>query len=298
MIINNSIFVQIHDNSTYKQPNFRNRLNEQNLLKNLSKDTYKAMDVYISNLLNVITNLNTLEIKDVVSAGIQKAKTSDKGTFYSYYSKILKDIIKQRGLTKSNNRENWYAEITKKLLRDNNCVFHSESTYLDVGCGDCNITKSIAQFVNFKPRNTYGIDLLEPKDFGEITRQQFDGGKIPSEIPSPDFVTLFQVLHHTKSQKEAVTLLKSIYDKMNKEGYLLVREHEVRSVQDKKFWKFIHDLQCRIMGTASEDLDNGTNYIPSTKWEKIFSRIGFKQICRYEDISYNDKSSYFMLLKK
>ena len=81
-------------------------------------------------------------------------------------------------------------------------------------------------------------------------------------------------------------------------GYLIIREHEVNNTQDRKFWKFIHDLQCKILETASKDLDNGTLYISSYRWENLLNRVGFKTIRKYYDTSYNDKTSYFMLLQK
>lgn len=298
MIINKTICTQNSIQSTSKQPNFGRKINEQKLLERLSNNTYKAMDIYITNLLNVVTDLNKNEIQDIVSIGIQKAKTMDKNSFYSCYSKILKDIMQKRSLIRPNNRENWYADITSALFCDNNITKKKNNVYLDVGCGNCNITRAIADKINISIDNTYGIDLLESKKMNGILRQNFDGKNIPLNIPSADFVTLFQVLHHIKTQKDAEKLLKSIYKNMNNGGHLLIREHETRGLQDKKFWKFIHDFQCRIIGTASKELDNGTLYINSSKWENLLNKIGFKTISKYEDISYNDKSSYFLLLQK
>lgn len=297
MFINNSYQNKIGAIRNASNPAFEAKINEQKLLRNLSKETYKSMDAYISNLLNVVTDLNAKEIKNVVSLGIQKSKIMDKDSFYKYYSKIMQGIMNTRKLIRPNNRENWYAEVTSKMLGTKG-KFDPKSVYLDVGCGNCNITKSIAEKMSISPANTYGVDLLETKTFENILRRQFDGKKIPSEIPPADLVTVFQVLHHIKIQKDASKLLKSIYKNMKDGGFLLIREHEVKGLQDRKFWKFIHDLQCRILGTASKDLDNGVLYISSEKWEKMLNNIGFKTINKNYDISYNDKASYFMLLQK
>lgn len=281
---------------SYSSPVFGAKINEQKMLKNLDKETYKSMDAYITNLLKVVTDLNHQEIKDIVSLGIKKAKETDKDTFYLFYSKILRDIMEKRKLIRPNNRENFYADITSMLLNGKNIT--PNSIYLDVGCGNCSITKVLTDKINIKKGNSYGIDLLETKEFNGIVRQQFDGQKIPAEIPNADLVTIFQVLHHIKTQKEAEKLLNSVYKNMNDGGYLIIREHEVNDTKDRKFWKFIHDLQCKILGTASKDLDNGTLYISSHRWENLLNRVGFKTIRKYYDTSYNDKTSYFMLLQK
>ena len=107
-------------------------------------------------------------------------------------------------------------------------------------------------------------------------------------------------MHFTKlfSVQKLAPLLNSVYKHLNVGGFLLIREHEVNNLDDKKFWKFIHDFQCRVIKTASEDLDNGTLYIPSQKWETILNKVGFRVIDKVYDIKYNDKSSYFMLLGK
>lgn len=285
------------DTKKLHQIPFKRRINEQKLLSNLSADTYKAMDVYISSLLNVVTDLNKKEIRDVIDIGIKKAKSCSKQDFYNFYSKIFHDIMRKRKLIKSNNRENYYAEIISKML-ENRLNFNLEHNYLDIGCGNCKITKMVANKININPKLVFGIDLLESQQFGKIKRYSFDGQKIPKEIPNADIVTIFQVLHHIKTQNEAKKLLNSVYKNMNDKAYLVIREHEVKKLQDKKFWKFIHDFQCKIIGTASKNLDNGTLYLSSEKWENILNQIGFKMVDKKYDINYNDKQSYFLLLQK
>jgi 2-polyprenyl-3-methyl-5-hydroxy-6-metoxy-1,4-benzoquinol methylase len=183
----------------------------------------------------------------------------------------MQHIMMTRKRIIPNNRENWYADITSTIL--GNKSFDKNSIYLDIGCGDCNITRSIANKIGIDIQNVHGIDLLEYQHLNGICRERFDGKNIPENIHKADFITIFQVLHHIKSQKEALELLNSVYKHLNEGGFLLIREHEVNNLDDKKFWKFIHDFQCRVIKTASEDLDNGTLYIPSQKWETLLNKV-------------------------
>lgn len=137
-------------NSNNTNNSFRGRkINEKKLLNNLSKNTYVSIDAYITNLLNVVTNLDSNEIKSVIKIGLENAKIQDKNSFYKFYSKIMQHIMMTRKRIIPNNRENWYADITSTIL--GNKSFDKNSIYLDIGCGDCNITRSIA--------NKIGIDI-------------------------------------------------------------------------------------------------------------------------------------------
>ena len=267
-------------------------------LSELNQDTHKSLNLYMNSILH-----STIEVSDekisnyftpIFKNLVNNSNTEDG--FYSELSAKVKNFISQESLIKSNDRKNCYADRTMTMLQGQN--LRKNPVYLDVGCANAVVTKSISESLNIEKGKTYGLDIDTPISKEDINILKFDGINIPSDIPSSDFVTLFTVLHHIKNKEAAENLLKSVYDNMNEKAYLLIREHEAKNKQGEAFWKVVHSLNTKVMGRTSSDLDEGVLYLSSDEWETILNNIGFKKIKKWEDIHYDNQSSYFLLVRK
>lgn len=243
-----------------------------------------------------------------VSSRLPKQNTDDK-SLAKYFTPIFKELI-----STSNNEHDFYSKLSEKVKtymngsrfvkskQPNiseilvNQKLPSNPVYLDIGCGNGVLTKSVAENLGIKEKNIYGIDISEPNEIAGINISQYDGENIPPNVPHFDIATLFVVLHHLENKKQAKKLLKSIYNNMNKGGYLVIQEHEIKNEQDAAFWKVIHPLKGKVMNGAYPDLDCGKLYLSSEKWEEILKEVGFKIVKKESGIKPVNKDLYMYLL--
>ncbi len=104
----------------------------------------------------------------------------------------------------------------------------SDFTLLDFGCGSGNLSKSLAS----ENRKITGIDISP--DLLNLAIQQndpslcefvlYDGGDIPFENQSFDFVTTYVVLNHIVSDRQLITTLRNIGKTLKDNGRALFIE--------------------------------------------------------------------------
>ena len=277
---------------------FTSNVNFSSPIQVVSKKTKSALNIYMNKILASIIETNDNALKNyftpVFKNLILKSKTEND--FYKNLSDIVSKFISSSDFIKSNDRKICYAERTMKMLEGHKLP--QNTVYVDIGCGNGVVTKSISENLNIGQKNTYGLEVFEPGKIDGLNVIKYDGNNIPKFVPNSDFVTLYTVLHHMKNEGQANNLLKSLYAKMNNKGYLLIREHEVNNEQDEAFWKIVHDINTKIMKRTSSDLNNGTLYKSSNDWETILRDVGFKIIKKWHDLSYNEQKSYFLLVQK
>lgn len=103
---------------------------------------------------------------------------------------------------------------------------------LDVGCGDGRKLKFLTKLFNIEKDNAICADIPEWFSYNKDNR---DKNITFMEIPEKgeiklnkkvQLVTMYHVIHHMSySKKDYVERLKSIYNLMSKDGYLVIAEH-------------------------------------------------------------------------
>jgi len=113
--------------------------------------------------------------------------------------------------------------------------------YLDIGAGDCVITKSLAQFFGIKKGYTYAIDIeswsnKSNEEYGKDSQINYIYIDPPVDEKSEfnhtldentfDIITIFQTLHHMKN---FINVIKDVYRLLKPGGIVIIREHDARS---------------------------------------------------------------------
>lgn len=110
-------------------------------------------------------------------------------------------------------------------------IFHPKrkvKTYLDVGCGNAEITSQIAN--TFKIEKIYGADVYSPEEYKNIKTDPFIeyhqiiDNKINLPDHSVDLITCFMSIHHFIDFDKMMT---EIHRVLKPRGWLFFREHNV-----------------------------------------------------------------------
>lgn len=133
-------------------------------------------------------------------------------------------------------------------------------TVLDVGCGDGSIASAV---VALKPHLRFqGIDvMLRPHT--AIPAQLYDGGRIPFDDDSFDWVTIVDVLHHTDDPAAVLTECARVA-RMG----VVIKDHLREGFGARRTLRLMD-----WVGNRGHDVRLPYNYLSRAEWQDIFDRI-------------------------
>lgn len=185
-------------------------------------------------------------------------------------------------------------------------TFSPYSTYLDIGCGDGILTKAVAETLGMPLRNTFGVEIGARKEkISGIHRFSFDGVNIPAEIPDVDLVTVVQVLHHTASEDQAIEILRNISCRLKSGAFLVVKDNNVESEWDRKWWHVRHLLPIRVTHFDPPYLVTDSVYKSAREWRRMLEKLGmvsfrleiagpYKEFAQQGNTNY----SFYLVMRK
>jgi len=146
--------------------------------------------------------------------------------------------------------------------------------YLDVGCSEARITKSVSEYLNLRKGQVFGCDInLPPPEQREP--QIIFSVNLPNKLPyideSFDLVTLMMALHHFEKPHE---MIQEIYRVLKPGGALIIREHDSSDPEFKIFLDMVHAIYAVVLNeeeTCEEFLSTfHSNYNRKEKWSSEF----------------------------
>ena len=190
---------------------------------------------------------------------------------------------------------NTYKDCSKDIKRAQiyYCIIHKYilnhfqiENYIDIGCGDCTLTKVLGNALGLSDKNIYGADIPEWGAFTEQSRKKLSiniidiekGKKLPIDSNKFSFITAFMTFHHV----EKLNLMLSEVNRILKPGgYLLIREHDAMNYADY--------MLCDIEHMLYEVTDRDNNlfkvaksyyakYYDLVEWDYLLSQHGFTHI--------------------
>lgn len=173
--------------------------------------------------------------------------------------------------------------------------------YIDIGCGDGEITTEIHKaYVNPQKGITLGIDykneLFPDSGKGRIDKRKkinlinYDGVNIPAKNNSVDLITCFQSLHHIPNKMNTI---KEIARVVKKNGIVIIREHDAQTEDDKKYIDIQHILYGYLKDDNKYILNNYKAYYESlNSYVKKFKSLGFQCIYIKRNPFRVDKNGY------
>ena len=143
---------------------------------------------------------------------------------------------------------------------------------LDVGCGDGQVARSLADQLGDGCRIS-GIDVLV-RDDAVIPLTRYDGRTVPFDDDSFDTVLLVDVLHHTG---DAGALLAEAARVAR--GCVIVKDHLCESRADKWLLSFMDWVGNRPHGVALE-----YNYLNAADWDDCIAQAGLVREYQTTDV--------------
>lgn len=233
----------------------------------------------------------------------------------------LRKIRDRKGFNREERAEN-RANSIKVFLDTDFSDIKEGKKYLDLGGGDGSISNSIGKYLGLEKdfvisadlENTFSIE--EYRNYQNVNYITLD--KEMSVLPFQDeeffLVTCFMVLHHIRNVEAIIKELNRI---LVKGGYILIREHDAQTINDK----ILIDAEHRLYDLALDDVYDtnkikytnveGFNieegylnegmYRPKEVWTNIFKNYGFERILvNFKSIPYkfNNTKYYYSVYKK
>ncbi len=178
--------------------------------------------------------------------------------------------------------------------------------YLDFGGGIGDVGASIAKNMGFLKQNSFVTDIQNwlGKEHTEeyskyITYRYLKTNDLPFEDEEFHFITCLQVLHHIYDKEYTISQLYRI---LNKQGILLIREHNCENIQDRMLIDLEHSLHAFVVDEQGQDyLQNyNDNYMNKEELNKMMTKVGFYKIT--SDIIFPEDKGitkyYYSLWKK
>lgn len=225
-------------------------------------------------------------------------KYSDYNLYKHYMDSIHNNTTKVKIDGRSDNRANQIDTLLSKFK------VNGIKTFLDYGCGDGSITKSIKEKLNLDKENVYCADVKKYNSiefsFTPITDDELD---LPSN--KFDLITVLMVLHHVPDTKQQQTI-HDLYRLLKPGGVIVLREHNAPR-HDPYFQGVIdvvHDIYDYIIDTELtwKDKDHYySKYKDASLWDEMFREAGFQKPKGQKIIKIpnrNPQEKYMCIYKK
>jgi deoxyribonuclease-4 len=142
----------------------------------------------------------------------------------------------------------------------------SRFAYLDVGCGNGNITAAVACALDLPPDRACGCDIKAPPE--DQPQDNLQNGacrytfstcstvKLPYPDASFNFITLYMSAHHFENQDAMLSEVRRV---ARPNARLLLREHDLpagRRAESTAYYDFVHALYActRMTGAESSEM--------------------------------------------
>jgi ubiquinone/menaquinone biosynthesis C-methylase UbiE len=206
---------------------------------------------------------------------------------YSVLNDLYKTLVAQYNIPNQLSAERGENRL-KSIKKYINLQF-PVSCYLDVGCFDGNITKSIGSHFNLHKLQIHGVDIKPYNEYENMVFSKYDGRILPYSDNSFDLITCLMVLHHVP-ENNLIVLIKELNRVLKSGGILILREHDVRNEYDCILLDIMHNFYDYVWtNVASTNLsatitpvDSNTtevwktNYKSNNIWSDLFVNNGFK----------------------
>lgn len=163
--------------------------------------------------------------------------------------------------------------------------------YLDIGCADCEITRTLGAFLGFE--EVHGTDIIEDPnpDFGvQYFRNSGDLRKY--EDSKFGFVTAFQTLHHIPDTEKMIREITRI---TAPGAVVLIREHNMIPPIVPDLLAVEH-MMCDVLFSGMSLEDHCRTYYAKyrtlAEWDYLFSS-GFKPIAYDDTFTRYNPTGYF-----
>lgn len=222
------------------------------------------------------------DVKKIIAWGIESG-LPDSTIFYN-----VKCYLFQNGtVNRSGNRSVDRAGTIEHLLQGKR-IDH----YLDYGCGDGSITKSVADKLGV--RRAYGTDVLDSIPSKGITYIKVDELKI---LPSGSFdlITCMVSLHHIQDLPGAIETISRL---LRADGALIIREHDCPALGATDADEPNLPVFLNLIHLWNDSSYSDITYRTKKEWIELFANYGFEVVSESTYDGNNPQKLFYLYLKK
>lgn len=165
-----------------------------------------------------------------------------------------------------------HTRRVSKLCEHLTAMIPLNSSILDVGCGDGELARMIAE--KREDTDISGVDVLVRPDT-KIPVSEFDGATLPFPDKSFDLVMFVDVLHHTEDPK--ILLREAV--RVAKKG-VVMKDHTRNGLLANKTLRLMD-----WVGNAKYGVALPYNYWSLTEWQAAFTELKLKPRVWLEDLN-------------
>ena len=183
--------------------------------------------------------------------------------------------------------------------------------YLDIGCNDGNVTRSIAKYFGTNKNETFGLDITDsvfPKNKEYFNFHVYDGTSIPFGENEFNVVTVFQVFHHVGvtfdgtcnnslnmkyDETQLFMLIKNIVSVMKNGGLLFIKEHDC----DSELMTKLIDIEHILYDMRYNSGIGVGKYRTKDNWNELLNTFGFMLDRIFIDDTNDPTNSFYAVYK-
>lgn len=172
---------------------------------------------------------------------------------------------------------------------------HQASSFLDVGCGNGEIATRISRFLGLNAESSFAADVTNRMNSqDQCTYLTVHNNEVPLPDNSIAAATLLMTLHHESSPE---ILLKEVFRIMQKNGVVIVRDHDASTASQQLAFRAIDTLYFSLF-SKDTNVPMPANYQAIEYWKALAEGSGFT----IESVSYPEPDSpmnpFHMVLRK
>lgn len=250
-----------------------------------------------------LINRTNYNIFNFIKKTVTEEKKMDDKKLYNHildYIKNQKDIKTTNKKTRNVINYKTVINLSKFINNINEwskIKFKNDKKILDIGSGSGEKTILIRKFLKFDLKNTFCLEMESKKNNMKVEDacnfSYYEGKKIPFEDNTFDVITIFLVIHYVKDLNKFIKEVKRV---INKDGIIIIREHNIESKEDElniKLLQFIYNLMDKV---EYKDIDKTKFYSSKQLIEKL-EKNKFEFV-KYSYTSGFTKARYIVMKNK
>lgn len=245
-------------------------------------------------LINIINKVTRIDVNTLEKL-LEKA-TINNETDKFIYNKLNK-MIKNFQQYNISERAEYTAKYIKSLLNDIN---YKTDALLDVGCGDCSVTKEVNKILDIKDTPNCvdvenWLDTYSDKEEG-CNVKYITNNEINFEDQSMDIILALHSLHHIDNLDK---MLKEISRVIKNDGIFVIKEHNCLADEDKLLIDVYHALyECVMKQEPNKNFIDTyfAKYFSAKELDDKLNVLGFRLL--KTKFTKSDLKNYFSIYKK
>ena len=158
--------------------------------------------------------------------------------------------------------------------------FPRDGLYLDIGCAEGAITKTVVDALKLSPEQAVACDPVVQPPNAAFTFKHTDGNSLPLKSGSVDVATMFMSAHHFVNPD---VMFREAFRVMRPGSALIIREHDCADLSAALFYDVVHVMYACVLTaemtpeefTSAYETGTFTAYRSQHAWLQFAAEHGF-----------------------